>query len=222
MPIVAWEVLALSALAALFVLLSLRTRRMGPVAGLVRDVAYAAVALAVSLTLVIRVNRYGFERLGIGFTHLGTASVLLGLVTVVGLAGLVALCRLKGRPTVLTGNMAKLMLVYPPWAYVQHLLVMGVFINLVSDWLGKGAAVAIGGLAFGAIHWNHGRLFFALTLAIGSAWGWAFLTSPNLLPLAASHGVLATCTYYWIRGEDKWADIFAPGFRAAATTSASR
>ena len=195
MPIVAWEVLALSALAALFVLLSLRTRRMGPVAGLVRDVAYAAVALAVSLTLVIRVNRYGFERLGIGFTHLGTASVLLGLVTIVGLAGLVALCRLKGRPTVLTGNMARLMLVYPPWAYVQHLLVMGVFINLVSDWLGKGAAVAIGGLAFGAIHWNHGRLFFALTLAIGSAWGWAFLTSPNLLPLAASHGVLATCTY---------------------------
>lgn len=208
MPVVVWEVLALSALAGLFVLLSLRTRGMGPVAALVRDVAYAAIALAVSLTLVIRVNKYGFERLGVGLTHLGTASALLGLVTAVGVAGLVALCRFQGRPTLFSGNMAKLMLVYPAWAYVQHLLVMGVFINLVSDWLGKGAAVAIGGLAFGAIHWNHGRLFFALTLAIGSAWGWAFLTAPNLLPLAVSHSVLATCTYYWIRGEDKWADIF--------------
>ena len=208
MPIVGWEVLALSALAGLFVLLSLRTRGMGPVAGLVRDVGCAIFALAVSLTLVVRVNGYGLERLGVGLAHLGRASVVLGAVTAVGAAGLAALCQRRGRPTRITGNMAKLMLVYPAWAYVQHLLVMGVFINMVSDWLGKTAAVVIGGFAFGAIHWNHGRLFFALTFAIGMAWGWSFLTSPSLLPLAVSHSVLATLTYYWIRAEDKWADIF--------------
>jgi membrane protease YdiL (CAAX protease family) len=207
-PILAWEILALGVLALLFVLLWLRTRRMGPIAGLVRDVAYAAFALMISLSMVVRLNGYGRERLGVGRVHLHSASCLMGLVTAAGIVALIALGRVRGRRTVLTRHMAQLMLVYPAWAYVQHLLVMGVFVNLVRDWLGMPVAVIAAGLVFGTLHWNHGPLFFALTFAIGLSWGWAFLSAPNLLPLAASHGVLATLTYYWIRGEDKWAEIF--------------
>ena len=211
MPIVVWELLALGLLAFLFVLLTAGTRRMGPVAGLVRDIAYAVFALAVSLSMVIRVNGYGGERLGVGVQHLWPASRVLALVTVVGTVVLVALCHLRGRRTVLTRNMVQLMVVYPAWAYVQHLLVMGVFLNLVRDGFGAGTAVAVGGLVFGALHLNHGRGFVVLTSAVGLAWSWAFLSAPNLLPLAISHGILATLTYSWVRGEDKWADIFTRG-----------
>jgi 5-dehydro-2-deoxygluconokinase len=122
---------------------------MGARAGLVRDVAYAAFALMVSLTMVVRLNGYGPERLGVGFVHLQAACRITGLVTAAGIVALIALGRVRGRRTVLTRHMAQLMLVYPAWAYVQHLLVMGVFVNLVRDGLGMPTAVIAAGLEGG-------------------------------------------------------------------------
>jgi hypothetical protein len=50
-----------------------------------------------------------------------------------------------------------------------------------------------------------------LTAVVGLLWAWSFLWYPNLLPLALSHGLLATAQLYWLQREDKWASIFGRG-----------
>jgi hypothetical protein len=207
--IAGWEVLGTLLLAASYLALPPRWRQVSTFKVLALNVAFAAVCVTALLILVTRLNGYTPARLGIGLYHLGPASTTVGLVTVLGVGALAGLARLGRRRLVLNANMIKLGLAYPAWAYVQQLLVMGVFINLVADWLGKWPGAVAGGLVFGAIHWGS-RLFVFLTAAIGFLWAWSFLACPNLLPLAFSHAILATAHCYWIRGEDKWARIFAP------------
>jgi membrane protease YdiL (CAAX protease family) len=211
--IAGWEVLGALLLAALYLALPARWRQVSTFKALAINVAFAAACLTGLVALVTQVNGYTQARLGIGLTHLRAAGTAFGLVTVLGLCALLGLASLKRRRPVLTSNMIKLLLAYPAWAYVQHLLVMGVFMNLVADWLGMAAAVIVGGALFGLIHWGD-RLFFLLTAAIGLLWAWSFLSYPNLLPLAFSHAILATAHCYWVKGEDKWARIFeGPSWR---------
>ena len=207
MKVVGWEVLGTLVLAALYLVLPGGWRRVDTFKALALNVAFAIICLAGLIAVVTNVNGYTPARLGVGLAYLGPAGRAAGVVTVFGLCALLALARARGHRPVVTANLLKLLLAYPAWAYVQHLLVMGIFMNLVADWLGMPAAVIIGGGVFGVIHWGDHE-FFLLTATIGLLWAWSFLSYPNLLPLALSHGILATAHGYWVKGEDRWAHIF--------------
>jgi len=210
LTIAGWEALGALLLAGVYLSTPATWRQVSTFRVLALNVAFAAACVAGLILLVTNVNGYTAARLGIGLDFLAPAFAAVGAVTVLGLTALLGLTVCRGRRPVVTANMLKLALAYPAWAYVQQLLVMGVFVNLVADWLGRPAAVIVGGAVFGLIHWGD-RRFLLLTAAVGLLWAWSFLWYPNLLPLALSHGLLATAQLYWLQREDKWASIFGRG-----------
>src|SRR3989338_7121356 len=103
--------------------------------------------------------------------------------------------------------MIKLLVAYPFWAYLQQLLVLGLFGNWVADYFGVMTAALFIGTIFGLMHWGD-TLLLLLSFFIGIFWAFVFFRYTNLVPIAISHGFLATTYYYWIKKADKWEEIF--------------
>ena len=90
---------------------------------------------------------------------------------------------------------------YFAWAVLQQYIFqfywLGRWLQLVPAW----AAVVITVLAFSAVHFPRWPVM-ALTLVACTVWSLIYLRWRRLLPLAVSHGLLATALHYWVFGND--------------------
>lgn len=106
---------------------------------------------------------------------------------------------------------AAVFLLYPLWGLVQQLLVQGLVAgNLRRLGLPAPAVIAIAAAAFASVHLPDWRLAGMCALA-GAVWTGLFLRTPNLLPLAISHGWLGALAYYWVLGLDPLTQVALGG-----------
>lgn len=104
-----------------------------------------------------------------------------------------------GRPTMLLALPA-----FIPWALLQQMLFQFYLLGRLGALLPRAQPVrlsALNGLLFGAVHvpeWD----VALLTMAGGAVWSWYYHRDRCLVPVAASHAVLGTAYFYWVRGED--------------------
>jgi hypothetical protein len=121
-------------------------------------------------------------------------------------AGIACYRMLKGWVPLPWSSIAIFML-YPAWALAQQLLVQSLLAqNLRRLGLSPALVVPIAAVVFGLIHAPDWTLA-GLCAAAGAAWTVLFLWTPNLIPLALSHGWLGALVYYWVLERDPWTGL---------------
>ncbi len=137
------------------------------------------------------------ERWGLRLDNLGRGTARCVMVTVPAALAIVAYRLLAGyRP--LPASAAVVFALYPAWALVQQFLVQGIFAgNLRRLGLPRWAVVPAAAVLFGLVHAPEWPLV-GLCTAAGAAWTALFLWTPQLIPLALSHGWLGALAYYWV------------------------
>lgn len=103
------------------------------------------------------------------------------------------------------------LLVFVPWAWLQHAMFQFYLLGRLRVLLGTPGAVPLAALnatAFAASHapdWD----VVVVTWPVGWLWSVYYLSARRLLPVALSHAVLAAAYFYWMRGEDLLGDWLA-------------
>ena len=122
-------------------------------------------------------------------------------VLLVGVAGMAAFRLARGwRP--LPASAALVFALYPIWGLAQQLLVQGIFVgNLRRLGVKAFVIVPVGAALFGMAHAPDWPLA-GLCVAAGAVWTALYLWTPNLFPLALSHGWLGALAYYWVLERD--------------------
>ena len=109
-------------------------------------------------------------------------------------------------------HMLPLLLLYPLWGYLQHLLMLGVFLRGMTQQSGAlsepKVAIPITAILFGVIHAPDPELI-AGTAILGAFFGVVYLKWRNLWPLGLYHGWLGVFMYFWVLGQDPWREVFA-------------
>jgi len=125
-------------------------------------------------------------------------------------AGIVSYRLLRGWMPLPASSIA-LFVLYPIWALVQQLLVQSLLAqNLRRMGLSSALTVAAAALVFGLMHAPDWTLV-PLCAAAGAAWTLLFLRTPNLIPLALSHGWLGVLAYYWVLERTPWTGLQMAG-----------
>lgn len=162
----------------------------------------AALWLAYVLTRARRAPAI-LAQWGLRLDNLAGASVRSLPLFVLAVVLLLGYRILKGwRPLPLAS--LPLFVLYPAWGLGQQLLIQALFAaNLRRLGLAPALIVPLAAAVFGLMHVPDWTLA-ALTAAAGAAWATLFLWTPNLIPLALSHGWLGTLVYYWVLARDPW------------------
>jgi hypothetical protein len=137
------------------------------------------------------------RELGLTFEGLGRASIVPGAMVLAVIAISVARRVWLGW-TPPPSETWLLLLIYPPWAFVQQLIVQ-VFVakNLAALGMPAFFVVVTSAIVFGAVHAPDWTLVELCTGA-GLVWTWWFRKHPTLIPLAIAHGWAGAFVYGWI------------------------
>lgn len=201
------EILTATITLFLYLKLPIKLLRVDNLKSLIFNFVFVVICIGVFIYLAVKINSYSIQKIGIGLSNIKSAIIYVLPLTLVSILSLWAIAKFrKNRPKV-SRNLIRLLLIYPLWAYIQQLLVLGLFGNWVADYFGIMTAVLLVGTTFGLMHWGD-HLLFSLSFFIGICWALVFFSYPNLVPIAISHGFLATFYYYWIKKTDKWEEIF--------------
>ena len=143
---------------------------------------------------------------GVRLDNLRPASARCLPFLAVGALGILAY-RLAAGWTALPASAVIVFVLYPAWALVQQFFVQGLVAgNLRRLGASPAVIVPIAAVLFGLVHVPEWPLVILCTAA-GAVWTGLYLWTPNLIPLAVSHGWLGALAYYWLLGLDPWADV---------------
>jgi membrane protease YdiL (CAAX protease family) len=198
---VALELLAIGVAAAIFV----ATFRVRP--------AYVDFELAGIAVILIALSARRSRRLWDaaplvpGGTSSRRAWIESGTFTGVALLVLVALAiRSAGSGTELAARVANWHLVvllplYFAWGLLQQYIFQRFLLGRLLQLLPPSAAIALTAIAFSSVHFPRWPVM-ALVVIACSVWSTIYYRTRALLPLAASHALLASVLHYWVFGND--------------------
>lgn len=107
-------------------------------------------------------------------------------------------------------NLAVALALYLPWALLQQIVFQLYLLGRLLFLLPPRAAVALTAAAFSLVHYPRAPIM-ALTLVAGGVWAVLYRRYRTLLPVAASHALLAATLHYWVFGRDLLAAWLAGG-----------
>ena len=90
---------------------------------------------------------------------------------------------------------------YFAWALLQQYIFQRFLLGRLLQLLPPAAAIALTAIAFSSVHFPRWPVM-ALVLIACSVWSTIYYRTRALLPLAASHALLASVLHYWVFGND--------------------
>ncbi len=90
---------------------------------------------------------------------------------------------------------------YFAWALLQQYIFQRFLLGRLLQLLPSAAAIALTAIAFSSVHFPRWPVM-ALVLIACSVWSTIYYRTRALLPLAASHALLASILHYWVFGND--------------------
>ncbi len=165
-----------------------------------------AALWAIHLGRVARQDRDAWRRWGLRPPSPRAAWGTAAGVLVAG-GALLLLYRLLAGWQPLPGRSIWIFLGYPVWSLVQQLVLQGILVSDLEQ-LGvrRWALVILGSLGFGLAHLPDLELAGLCALA-GGPWTLLFLSQRGLVPIAITHAVLGTLTFYWVLERDPLAEF---------------
>lgn len=98
-------------------------------------------------------------------------------------------------------HLAVACLLYFPWALLQQFVFQFYLLGRLVALLPYPIAVLVTGAAFAAVHFPRIPVMVGTAIA-GAVWALCYSRYRRLLPLAASHALLAATLHYWVFGRD--------------------
>jgi membrane protease YdiL (CAAX protease family) len=98
-------------------------------------------------------------------------------------------------------HLAAALPLYFAWGLVQQYLFQRFLLARLLQLLPPAAAIALTAIAFSSVHFPRWPVM-ALVLIACSVWSTIYYRTRALLPLAASHALLASVLHYWVFGND--------------------
>jgi membrane protease YdiL (CAAX protease family) len=90
---------------------------------------------------------------------------------------------------------------YFGWGLLQQYIFQRFLLGRLLQLLPPAAAIALTAIAFSSVHFPRWPVM-ALVLVACSVWSTIYYRTRALLPLAASHALLASVLHYWVFGND--------------------
>jgi membrane protease YdiL (CAAX protease family) len=198
---VALELLAIGVAAAIFV----STFRVRPA---YVDFVLAGIAVALIAASARRTRRlWDAAALVPGGSASRRAWIESGTFTGVALLVLVAIgAWTAGSGTTLAAraanwHLAVVLPLYFGWGLLQQYIFQRFLLGRLLQLLPPAAAIALTAIAFSSVHFPRWQVM-ALVLVACSVWSTIYYRTRALLPLAASHALLASVLHYWVFGND--------------------
>ncbi len=108
------------------------------------------------------------------------------------------------------------LILYIPWVLLQQTLFQFYLLGRLRALLPYASPLllaTINGILYGLVHWPSGKILTLVTVIGGICWSYSYYRDRYVLPLALSHGMLATTFFYWIYGRDIFEEMVAPLMR---------
>jgi hypothetical protein len=97
------------------------------------------------------------------------------------------------------------LVIYPLWAMLQQTLFQFYLLGRLRALLPFASPLllaTLNGILYGLVHLPSGKLLTLVTILGGIVWSYSYYRDRYVLPIALSHGLLATTFYYWVIGRD--------------------
>jgi membrane protease YdiL (CAAX protease family) len=98
-------------------------------------------------------------------------------------------------------HLAVVLPLYFGWGLLQQYIFQRFLLGRLLQLLPAAAAIALTAIAFSSVHYPRWPVM-ALVLIACSVWSTIYYRTRALLPLAASHALLASVLHYWVFGND--------------------